>query len=588
MIRVTFFTRAQKVLQVFLPALLVFSLLVAAPEAGLAQPSYTLSLISSDLTLPNKHLNHKSFKSPEQRYRYLEEIRTEAMRDGHLTFSVDSIREAGKHWIAYLRYGEPYSWAELRRGNLGDDILGQVRYRDKIFFQRSFNPSQVSGLFEHILDHCENNGYPFASVRLDSVQVTDKTIDAAIFLDKNKLIIIDSVSVRGTTQTHPTFFQNHLGLKPGMLYRERTIQKVDGILQDIAFIEPFRKTEVNFTENYTVVAVYANHKKASRFDGVIGIQPNDNTGKIGITGDVKLALQNTFKRGESISLNWKRLQSATQDIEVGFAYPYLFNTPFGANLSFSLYRRDTSFVQINAHIGAAYSFSGRSSVEVFFEPHQSNVISDVFVPADGLASSSAQLFGLKFSSSNLNYLLNPTRGYDLIIQGAAGNRSVKKKASAPVDDYAGIPSKSTQWSTAVQARTFIEITPRNTVMLGLNGALLESSALFRNEVHRIGGMKTLRGFDEESIFASTYGIFTVEYRFLLEKNSNVFAFFDGAWYESNIRGSYLRDTPYGFGLGVRFETGAGIFSLTYALGKQQNNPILLRTGKIHFGFASFF
>lgn len=578
----------QKVLQKLLLLVLLCAGMAIVSVDAAAQPSYSLTLISNDHPIPAKYFNEKGFKSREQRYRWLEDIQQEAFRDGFLTFSIDSIRESKNVWVAYLRFGSPYRWAQLRRGNLEDDILGQVRYRDKIFFERPFNPTHTAALFENILTYCENNGYPFASVRLDSISMNDESIDAAINLTKNKLIFVDSVSIRGSSKTHHTFFQNHLGLKPGMLYRERTIQRVDGILQDIAFVQPFRKTEVIFTEQYTKVVAYANHKKASRFDGVIGLQPNENTGKIGITGDVKLALQNAFKRGESISLNWKRLQTATQDIKVTFAYPYIFNTPFGANLEFSLYRRDTSFVQISAHIGAAYAFSGRSSIEVFYEPHQSNVISNVFVPADGLASSSAQLFGLKLSSEKLNYRLNPTRGYSASIQGAAGNRSVRKKTGSQADDYAGIPNKSTQWNASVLARTFIELTPRNTVMLGLNGALLENKAMFLNEVHRIGGMHTLRGFDEESIFASTYGIFTLEYRFLLEQNSNIFAFFDGAWYESNIRENYLRDTPYGFGLGINFETAAGIFSLTYALGKQQNNPILLRSGKIHFGFASFF
>jgi len=50
----------------------------------------------------------------------------------------------------------------------------------------------------------------------------------------------------------------------------------------------------------------------------------------------------------------------------------------------------------------------------------------------------------------------------------------------------------------------------------------------------------------------------------------------------------LTDTPIGFGAGTSFETKAGIFSLTYALGRQFNNPVELRGGKIHFGFTSLF
>ncbi len=41
-------------------------------------------------------------------------------------------------------------------------------------------------------------------------------------------------------------------------------------------------------------------------------------------------------------------------------------------------------------------------------------------------------------------------------------------------------------------------------------------------------------------------------------------------------------------VGARFQEFGGIFSLTYALGRQFNNPVELRGGKIHFGFTSLF
>jgi len=50
----------------------------------------------------------------------------------------------------------------------------------------------------------------------------------------------------------------------------------------------------------------------------------------------------------------------------------------------------------------------------------------------------------------------------------------------------------------------------------------------------------------------------------------------------------LRDQPFGFGAGMTFETRAGIFGISYALGRQLNNPIDFRTGKIHFGYVSLF
>jgi hypothetical protein len=44
----------------------------------------------------------------------------------------------------------------------------------------------------------------------------------------------------------------------------------------------------------------------------------------------------------------------------------------------------------------------------------------------------------------------------------------------------------------------------------------------------------------------------------------------------------------GFGAGITFETKAGLFSITYALGRAFDNPVALRGGKVHFGFLSLF
>lgn len=112
--------------------------------------------------------------------------------------------------------------------------------------------------------------------------------------------------------------------------------------------------------------------------------------------------------------------------------------------------------------------------------------------------------------------------------------------------------------------------------------------IFSNELFRVGGLKTMRGVDEASIFCSAYAIGTVEYRFLFEENGNFSAFVDLGWWEDDSREQYINDDPIGFGVGASFETKAGIFGITYALGQQFDNPIDLRESKVHFGFTTLF
>jgi hemolysin activation/secretion protein len=111
---------------------------------------------------------------------------------------------------------------------------------------------------------------------------------------------------------------------------------------------------------------------------------------------------------------------------------------------------------------------------------------------------------------------------------------------------------------------------------------------FENELYRFGGAKTLRGFDESIFFASIYSIQNIEIKYLFEKNSAFYVFWNGAYYYQDITQNITEDFPWGFGIGLDFDTKAGIFSLSYALGKQFDNPFEIQSAKIHFGYISRF
>jgi outer membrane protein assembly factor BamA len=112
--------------------------------------------------------------------------------------------------------------------------------------------------------------------------------------------------------------------------------------------------------------------------------------------------------------------------------------------------------------------------------------------------------------------------------------------------------------------------------------------LFTNELYRLGGLNLMRGYTDESVFVSGYSIFTLEYRFLLEQNSFLFAFTDGGYYQRKVVTGFDDFVPYSFGAGISFETKIGIFSLVYALGNEFDNNIQFRNAKIHFGITNYF
>ena len=112
--------------------------------------------------------------------------------------------------------------------------------------------------------------------------------------------------------------------------------------------------------------------------------------------------------------------------------------------------------------------------------------------------------------------------------------------------------------------------------------------MFQNELFRIGGLKTLKGFDEQSIFAETFLIGNLDLKYMVAENSSFLVFYNSAFVKNSLATTFQNDFPKGFGAGMNIESNAGVFSLYYAVGSQKNNPILLNSARIHFGFVNYF
>ena len=105
--------------------------------------------------------------------------------------------------------------------------------------------------------------------------------------------------------------------------------------------------------------------------------------------------------------------------------------------------------------------------------------------------------------------------------------------------------------------------------------------------YRLGGINSLRGFDDQSIFTPYYAMGNVEYRFLISKNSFFGAFFNAALVQNSLTKKGF-DYPYGFGATAAIETKFGVFGITYAMGTQLGNKITFNSAKIHFGYVNYF
>jgi outer membrane protein assembly factor BamA len=564
-------------------------------QLKLASQGTLLNIISPVKSKEVSRLNYKKkFLSADAAKKEIENVILTLQYKGYLLANADSIYEINNVVTAIVSEGNIYRSAYLKLGNLDPNLASKLGISEKLYFNKPFKYKEVARSINKIISHYENNGYPFAFVSLDSVEITDHMVNAVLNVQKNKLFKIDSIVVVGTARVNRQFLNRYLSIKEGMAYNEEAVRPISQKIKQLPFVIEKKVQETRLTNKINKLLLFLDKKNASQFDGIVGLLPDAVTKKTIITGDVKLKVVNgVFRNGETFDLEWRRLKSQTVDFNGRVIYPYLFGTPIGTDYAIKIYRRDTTFIDINNNLGLQYYFSGLNNFKVFYKQRNSNLISTAglgFITVlPDYADVSTQSYGFGIFYEKLNYRFNPHKGISVNVNAQTGNRTIKKNPKVNDAAYNNLVLHSTQYQLEGEINGYIKLQKNNVLKLGVKGAsVFGNSKIFKNELFRIGGLKTLRGFDEESIFASTYVIPTLEYRFLFSQNSNILLFAEGAWYENLSVGSYVKDTPVSVGAGINFDTKAGIFSLTYGVGNQFGNGFDLRSGKIHFGLTALF
>ncbi|MCC6600526.1 MAG: hypothetical protein IT223_07605 [Crocinitomicaceae bacterium] len=434
------------------------------------------------------------------------------------------------------------------------------------------------------LDFLENNGYPFSSIILKQIEISGDSIHTVWKINRGPRILMDSLIIKSESRLPYRYLRSYVDFRKDAAYSEATLQTVKSRLSEIAFITPLSPPQVLFSGNQASIYLTLKKKKANYFNGVVGIQPNDKTGHISMTGDAEIKLLNALNSGEELYLNWRRLQLQTQELKMRASFPFLFSTPLGTEGDIKIYRRDSTFSTLKMSLGVLLQLGGQNRLKIFAEKNQSSGLSSHIINAT-LANVNSTLYGISVQLEKLNYRLNPRSGYSCLFEAATGKRDAMPTSGSDI----GLPA-SNRNVFRFQGKTelFIPTFSSQCIRLGQAGAWYDAVPVFTNEMYRIGGLQTIRGIDEESIFSSAYATATVEYRYLFDVNSAVYLFADQNWYERKDLLSYIHDTPVGFGAGLNFDTSAGIFTFNYALAQQFDNPILVRNAKLSFGFRNVF
>ena len=516
---------------------------------------------------------------------YLTTIRHKAIDQGYLLFSIDSLKYTENEASCSISFGPKFKNAHL---SVDDKyrkyVSSSVAITEKLISNLAFSPKDVTDLLQKIEKNLLNQGFPFATVQLDSIHFQNEELFAHVHITENRKISWGEIVIKGNNIINNQLLQSYIHIQTGDLYQEDQLKNISNQLKQIPFITESRPFELLFHEDKVDLYLYLISKPISLITGVLGLQPTTkiNSTTYALTGDVRMKLVNILKKAESFDLQWRNLQANTQSLKTNVSFPTLFRSAFGLDGQFQLYKKDSTFLELKSSLGIQYLLKNGNTLKMFYRNYQSSLLSGGQSNPTilQLANINTNYYGLSIYKQTIDYLPCPTKGYVFQLEGAIGIRNKQ-------DSILHTPTKTDAGKIEYTFNTYYALRKRHVIKFSNAVEAMFTTSFASNELIRFGGMATQRGFKEEELRATSRAFVSLEYRFLLDQNSFLFLFYDQSWYENKLA-TVKYDKPYGFGGGLTFGTQLGLFSISYALGSQLNNPILLSNGNIHFGYISYF
>ncbi len=592
---------------------LIFIMLILFSKRVVCQATYGLHYLVTDkdtsYTIQQPNLK-TAFKTKEDATLYLNKLPATLVNMGFPTASVDSVRYDSTFATAKIYFGKKYTWARISTDSVDPYVLDQTGWHENQFENKEIDFVQLQSQQQKILEYYENSGYPFAAVSLKDIKIDDNRVSAQLNVNKGALYHIDSIHLFGKVKIKNLFLQHYLGIYDGSVYSFKKLKNISKLINDLPFLREQQSWDLSMYGTGTTLNLYLAPKPASQINALVGFSPASTlTGKSLLTADVHLDLNNSLGNGERILVNWQQLQPQSPRLNLGYTHPYIFNSNFALDFSFDLLKQDSSYLQIDGMFGVQIDISPTNTLRVFYQREQNNLLSggidsNLVILTKTLPANidvGSQNLGLGYHFINTNYHLNPRKGNELDILGTAGLKKVTKNDEIinlkdPADPdfdfnslYDSVKLNSYQFKIVASGAHYFPLGKSSTLKMALNGGLLGSPQTFKNELYRIGGYKILRGFDDESIYANQYAVFTAEYHYLVGLNSYFFGFSDVGFTKTRYSTTSYSNSFISGGVGLAFETKFGMLNLSYAVGKRNDVNFDIRSAsKISFGYINYF
>lgn len=508
---------------------------------------------------------NKKHKDSAALYNEIYKVQKKLKKNGYFLITIDSVLHEDKKYIAYLHLNQKIDSVNLKYKNAPALIIQKYNFKNNIL-QIPIN------LLEEILNEISSSqelkGNAFSKINLYNFEIKNKTLFADINFTPSKKRKIDKVIFKGYENFPQSFIKNHLNINTNSVFNKKKLQEISQLSQALDFASEIKPPETLFTQDSTFVYIYLKKIKGNSFNGLINFTSQEN-GKLKFNGHLDLKFKNILNKGENLNLLWNSFGDERQEFSIAAKTPYVFNSKISTEVAFSIYKQDSTFLNTTLNSNLNYKIKNNANLYASFSSENSeNILNDL---TNNISTYKNYFLGFGYEykvakndvfKNNLYYLnINPSFGERRTTNGAFKQIKI-----------------TTTFSYLFTLKRKQSIYLKNKI------GVLNSANYLNNELFRIGGNNSMRGFNEQSIFVKNYLLQNIEYRYLTSKNSYLYTITDLAL----ISTPSSKERLYSFGLGYLFNTNNSQINISSAIGTNSKNPINTKDIQLFVNWTNFF
>lgn len=488
---------------------------------------------------------------------------------GYFTNVIDNLSHIENEYFASFSLG-------YKIENIAIKIPEKVRkkYANYYFFREEITKLKTKDLetyLESIVSEFDNQGQAFTQVNLKDIQLSKNKVYATLNIQESEVRKIDKVIVNGYEKFPKSFLSKFFKIGSKKSFSKNQLKEVSSLTKSLDFVDEIKPPEVLFKQDSTILYLFLKRVRTSSVDGIINFASKEDGSGILINGNLDLKLNNAINTGEKFELFWNRVKEQNSEFRLTTELPYLFDSDFSIDLSFNIYRQDSTFLNTNFKSRLNYQVNSNSKIYISYFTENSDFLLDQSDENFDTYRSNFIGLGYSYNQPSTDPKFDRNNGFQIY-----PNFGKRKSSEMSVD----------QIRVDFSAEANISISSRSYLNILNHSSILSSDNYLTNELYRIGGANSVRGFNEQSIFTNRYSYFNLEYRYLTSINSYLHSITDIGYYQNITQNK--EETLLGLGLGYTFTLNSNRVNLGYAIGMTRSTGLDLNNSQVIIKWTSIF